>query len=111
MSHPRFSLLMLLRRGLLHRRTRSLAALLSLTVSAAVATALLTLYASLDQKLHAQFRAFGANIILTATDGASLPPQTLSTVRQIAGPTSRILPFAYAVAQTQDGAPIVEGKG
>ena len=107
MSRSRFSLLMLLRRGLLHRRTRSLAALLSLTVSAAVATALLTLYASLNQKLHQQFRAFGANIVLTASDGASLPPQTLSIVREIAGPTSRILPFAYAVAQTADGAPIV----
>ncbi len=107
MSRSRFSLLMLLRRGLLHRRTRSLAALLSLTVSAAVATALLTLYASLNQKLHQQFRAFGANIVLTASDGASLPPQMLATVRELAGPTSHILPFAYAVAQTADGAPIV----
>ena len=107
MSRPRFSLLMLLRRGLMHRRTRSLAALFSLIVSAAVATALLTLYASLNQKLHQQFRAFGANILLTAPDGAALPPETLSTARAISGPGSRIIPFAYAVAQTADGAPIV----
>lgn len=107
MSQSRFSLLMLLRRGLMHRRTRSLAALFSLIVSAAVATALLTLYASLNQKLHQQFRAFGANIILTAPDGASLPPETLSTARTVVGPESRIIPFAYAVAQTADGAPIV----
>ncbi len=107
MSRSRFSLLILLRRGLMHRRTRSLAALFSLIVSAAVATALLTLYASLNQKLHQQFRAFGANIILTAPDGAALPPETLSTARAISGPESRIVPFAYAVAQTADGAPIV----
>ena len=106
------SLMKLLRRSLMHRRTRTLAALLSLTVSAAVATALLTLYASLDLKLHKQFRAFGANILITVSDSSTnnttaLPPNTLATVRNIAGIDSRIVPFAYAVAQTKDGAPIV----
>lgn len=107
----RISLLLLLRRGLVHRRGRAMAALLSLTVSAAVATALLTLYASLDQKLHQQFRAFGANIVITAPNGAgrgpSLPPGTLETARAVAGPESRVVPFAFAIAQTKDGAPIV----
>ena len=103
----RFSLHYLVRRSLLHRRTRSLAALLALTVSAAVATALLTLSISLNRQLHRQFRAFGANIVLTAPDGRALPPEAFSTARALAGPESRIVPFAYAVAQTADGAPIV----
>ena len=103
----RMSLMMIMRRSLLHRRTRSIAALLSLTVSAAVATALLTLYASLDQKLHKEFRAFGANIVITAPDAAPLPPGTLATVRAIAGSESHLVPYAYAVAQTKEGAPIV----
>ncbi|HEX4019947.1 MAG TPA: FtsX-like permease family protein [Acidobacteriaceae bacterium] len=107
MSPKRVSLMMLMRRSLLHRRTRSLAALLSLTVSAAVATTLLTLYASLDQKLHKQFRAFGANIVITAPNGIALPPNTLAIVRNTAGPDSHVIPFAYVVAQTKNGAPIV----
>lgn len=106
-SRKPMSLFMLMRRSLMHRRTRSLAALLSLTVSAAVATALLTLFASLDQKLHKQFRAFGANIVITAPNGAALPANMPTIVHNISGPDSRVLPFAYAVAQTKDGAPIV----
>ncbi len=107
MKRAQFSLGYIVRRSLVHRRVRSLAALLALTVSAAVATTLLTLYVSLNRQLHQQFRAFGANIVLTAPDGSTLPSETLATVRAIAGPESRIVPFAYAVAQTADGAPIV----
>jgi len=104
------SLPLLLRRSLLHRRSRTLAELVALTVSAAVATALLTLYASLDQKLHHQFRAFGANIVVTAQSSngnAALPPNALATAIKVAGAGARVVPFAYAVAQTQTGASIV----
>jgi putative ABC transport system permease protein len=105
------SLPLLLRRSLRHRRSRTLAELIALTVSAAVATALLTLYASLDLKLHHQFRAFGANIIVTSQSGnngaTALPPNATALARQAAGPESRVVPFAYAVAQTPDGSSIV----
>lgn len=107
------SLPLLLRRSLLHRRSRTLAQLTALTVSAAVATALLTIYASLDRKLHHQFRAFGANIVVTAksqsgtTSPLTLPPNALATARQAAGSMSQVVPFAYAVAQTKDGASVV----
>ena len=101
------SLWTLMQRALVHRRGRAMAALLSLTVSAAVATALLTLYASLDQKLHQQFRAFGANILVTVPNGAALPPETMSTAQRIAGIDARVVPFAFAIAQTNSGAPIV----
>ncbi|MHB8302707.1 MAG: ABC transporter permease [Acidobacteriaceae bacterium] len=104
------SLPLLLRRSLTHRRSRTLAELVALTVSAAVATALLTLYASLDLKLHHQFRAFGANIVITAQQPggtAFLPPDALAIARRVAGAEGRVVPFAYAVALTQSGSSVV----
>ena len=64
---PQLSFIGMLRRSLVHRRARSLSALVALTVSAAVATALLTLYADLNAKLHKEFRNFGANVVVTAS--------------------------------------------
>jgi putative ABC transport system permease protein len=93
--------------SLLHRRARSLSALIALTVSAAVATALLTLYADLDAKLHHEFRNFGANIVITAAQGGPLPANALAQVRQTAGAGSIAVPFAYAVANTDRGTPVV----
>ncbi|MDE3105980.1 MAG: FtsX-like permease family protein [Acidobacteriota bacterium] len=110
MSAP-LSLLAILRRSLVHRRARSLSALVALTVSAAVATTLLTLYASLDAKLHHEFRSFGANLVVTAPAGATLPPETraavLATARREAGPDVLAAPFAYAVATTDRGTSVV----
>ncbi len=97
----------ILRRSLLHRRARSLSALVALTVSAGVATALLTLYADLDNKLHKEFRSFGANIVVTAPNNAALPPDTLAKVQQAAGPEAITAPFAYAVATTDNGTSVV----
>jgi putative ABC transport system permease protein len=98
------SLWQVLRRSLVHRRARSLSALVALTVSAAVATALLTLYADLDAKLHHTFRGFGANIVVT---GTALPPNALTAARQAAGPDANLAQFAYAVATTDRGTPVV----
>ena len=103
---------LLLWRSLIHRRSRTVAELVALTVSAAVATALLTLYASLDIKLHHQFRAFGANIVVTSQNklGAApsaLPPFALAIAQMAAGSSSHVVPFAYAVAQTKNGDSIV----
>ncbi len=98
------SLWQVLRRSLLHRRARSLSALVALTVSAAVATALLTLYADLDAKLHHTFRGFGANIVVTAS---TLPANALTTAQQAAGPDANLAQFAYAVATTDRGTPVV----
>jgi putative ABC transport system permease protein len=94
----------LIRQSLLHRRARSLSALIALTVSAAVATALLTLFADLNAKLHHQFRSFGANIVLTGYSG---PGNLAALGRQAAGPSAAVAAFAYAVAQTDRGTPVV----
>jgi putative ABC transport system permease protein len=95
----------ILRRSLVHRRARSFSALIALTVSAAVATALLTLYADLDAKLHHEFRTFGANIVVTANSG--LPPDAMARVQQAAGSDVVAAPFGYAVATTGTGTPVV----
>ena len=95
-------------RSLTHRRARSLSALVALSVSAAVATALLTLYADLDAKLHKEFRSFGANIVVTApTNSKGLPEDALTRVKTAAGPDAIAAEFAYAVATTDRGTPVV----
>jgi putative ABC transport system permease protein len=97
----------MLRRSLVHRRARSLSALVAMTVSAGVATALLTLYADLDAKLHKEFRSFGANVVITASASAPLRADALEKVREAAGPDAVAAEFAYAVATTDKGTPVV----
>ena len=101
------SLLGIMRRSLVHRRTRSLSALVAMTVSAAVATALLTLYADLDAKLHREFRGFGANVVLTAPADVGLPKDAMDRVHDAAGPDAVAAEFAYAIATTDTGTPVV----
>ena len=100
----------MLRRSLVHRKARSLSALVAMTVSAGVATALLTLYADLDAKLHKEFRSFGANVVVTApgtTGAAALPADALAQVQQAAGADALAAEFGYAVATTDRGTPVV----
>ena len=97
----------ILHRSLLHRRARSLSALVALTVSAGVATALFTLYADLDAKLHHEFRRFGANVVITAHPGTSLPADALARARQAVGNDALAAGFGYAVATTDRGTPVV----
>jgi putative ABC transport system permease protein len=82
-------------------------ALVAMTVSAGVATALLTLYADLDAKLHKEFRSFGANVVITAAANASLPGDALDRVERAAGGDALTAEFAYAVATTDTGTPVV----
>ncbi len=104
----RMSMSAILFRSLIHRRARCLSALIALTVSAAVATALLTLYADLDSKLHREFRSFGANIVITAADTSKgLPADALTQVHAAAGADAQAAEFAYAVATTDRGTPVV----
>ena len=104
----RLNMVAILRRSLIHRRARCLSALIALTVSAAVATALLTLYADLDAKLHKEFRSFGANVIVTAKDSKEgLPGDALAQVKEAAGPDAEAAEFGYAVATTDRGTPVV----
>jgi putative ABC transport system permease protein len=81
-----------------------------MTVSAAVATALLTLYTDLDSKLHHEFRSFGANIVITSSssnDTKGLPADALKRAEDAAGPSAIAAEFGYAVATTERGTPVV----
>jgi len=105
----------MLRRSLVHRRARSISALVAMTVPAGVATALLTLYADLDAKLHKEFRSFGANVVVTAppstalgsNSSPALPADALAKVQQAAGADALAAEFGYAVATTDRGTPVV----
>lgn len=104
---PALTFSRILMRSLMHRRTRSLSALVALTISAAVATALLTLYDSLDAKLHHEFRSFGANIVITESSSGRLPSDAVDRARRAAGGDAIAVPFGYAVAATDGGTPVV----
>jgi putative ABC transport system permease protein len=105
---PRRSMfLRMLVRAAVLRRGRAAAALLAMVVAAAVATAMLNLYVDVQAKLHNQFRNYGANVIVLAKDGQSLPSHALETIDSVLGGNSVAVPFAYVVARTVDGQPVV----
>jgi putative ABC transport system permease protein len=88
------------------RRGRAASALLAMIVAAAVATAMLNLYVDVQAKLRGEFRKYGANIVVVAKDGQTLPSYTLTTIKSTIG--SRVaVPFAYAVARTASGRSVV----
>ncbi len=89
------------------RRGRALTALLAVGVAAAVATATLTLYTDVQAKLHKEFRRYGANVIVTAKDGQTLPADALQRVDALLAGRGMAVPYSYVVAKTGDGTPIV----
>jgi putative ABC transport system permease protein len=105
-SHTSMFLRMLVRAAVL-RRGRAASALSAMVVAAAVATAMLNLYVDVQAKLQREFRNYGANIIVVAKDGASLPPDALSRVDSVLAGRGIAAPFALVVARTGVGQPIV----
>ncbi len=120
MKH-RAMLLHMLFRSLRLRRWHTGTAIVALTVCAAVATTLLSLYLDLEAKLNREFRAFGANILVTslvaspATSGGPADTPSQDTASSLSVETAihaldgngLVVASNYAVAQTGDGAPIV----
>ncbi|HEV2399104.1 MAG TPA: ABC transporter permease [Candidatus Sulfotelmatobacter sp.] len=104
--HTSMFMRMLLRAAVL-RRGRAASALFAMVVAAAVATAMLNLYVDVQAKLQREFRNYGANIILVAKNGDSLPADALSQVDSVLGGRGIAAPFALIVARTTDGQPIV----
>jgi putative ABC transport system permease protein len=91
-------------RSALVKRGRTFTTLLALAVASGVATAMLTLYAGVDAKLHSEFRAYGANVVIT---GPALGSKDLQTAEGVVGNNGTVAPFAYVVAKTDAGAPVV----
>ncbi|HYL94664.1 MAG TPA: ABC transporter permease [Terriglobales bacterium] len=104
-KHQMF-LRMLLRASLV-RRGRALSALLAVVVAAAVATAMLNLYVDVQAKLRTEFRKYGANIVVVVKQGQPLPADTLARVQSALAGRGIAVPFAYVVASTSDGSPVV----
>src|SRR5271167_2670072 len=81
------------------RRGRAASALLAMVVAAAVATAMMNLYVDVQAKLRTEFRDYGANMVIVAKDGQSLPADTLAKVESVVGAKTLVVPFSYAVAR------------
>ena len=97
---------MLVRAAVLRRR-RAASALLAMIVAAAVATAMMNLYVDVQAKLRTEFRNYGANVVIVAKDGQSLPADALAKVESVLGAKTLAVPFAYAVARTTSGQSVV----
>src|SRR5262249_7512105 len=99
-------LLRLLVRAAWVRKDRALTALISAAVVAAIATAALTVYKDLENKLSREFRGFGANVVVTRQQG-SLSQNDLAKISAVLGGKAQVLPVAYAIASTSDGSRVV----
>ena len=66
--------------SLLRRRSRMLIALLSIAIGATILSGLVTIYYDVPRQMGAQFRSYGANMILVAKEGESLTADTLQDV-------------------------------
>ena len=58
--------------SLLRRRSRMLIALLSIAVGATILSGLVTIYIDVPRQMGAQFRSYGANMILLPKEDGSL---------------------------------------
>lgn len=99
--------LRLLLRATLVRRGRALTALGAVLVASAAAAAMLNLYVDVQAKLQREFRGYGANLIVVAPEGGTLPADALAKVDTLLGGRGTAVPFAYVIAKTSDGAPVV----
>ncbi len=90
------------------RKDRALTALVSVAVVATIATAALTVYSDLENKLSREFRSFGANAVVTSRSG-SLTAGQLGQIRSVLGKRGTALPVAYAIVSGPDHAKVVVG--
>jgi len=94
------------------RRRRAASALLAMIVAAAVTTAMMNLYVDVQAKLRGEFRNYGANVIIAAKDGQTLPADAWTRVESALGTNSNskkamAVPFSYAVARTKNDQSVV----
>ncbi len=90
------------------RKDRALTALISVAVVATIATAALTVYSDLENKISREFRSFGTNVVITSRNGALTPGQ-LDQIHAALGDRGVSVPIAYAVATGPNNARLVVG--
>ena len=86
---------------------RVISALVAVVVAASVATAMMNLYVDVQAKLRKEFRSYGANVVVVARAGKTLPADALNSVESVLGNRGLAVPFSYAVARTASDAPVV----
>src|SRR5436853_7679262 len=91
--HASMFLRMLLRAAVL-RRGRAASALLAMVVAAAAATAMMNLFVDVQAKMRTEFRNYGANVVIVAKDGQSLPPDALQRAETQLQGRGMAAPFA-----------------
>ena len=77
MSTRRKMFLKMVTASLLRRRSRMLIALLSIAVGATILSGLVTIYYDVPRQMGAQFRSYGANMILVSADGSNMSGKTV----------------------------------
>src|SRR5512141_1601488 len=82
--HTSMFVRMLIRAAVL-RRGRAASALFAMVVAAAVATAMMNLYVDVQAKLRTEFRNYGANVVVVAKEGQTLPTDSLAKVASSLG--------------------------
>lgn len=99
--------LRMLWRAAILRKGRAATALLAMVVGAAVATTMLSLFIDVQAKLRAEFRKYGANIVVVAKDGETLPSDALERIESTLAGHGLAVPFGYVVARNSDGQSVV----
>ena len=69
--------------SLLRRRSRMLIALLSVGIGATILAGLVTIYVDVPRQMGAQFRSYGANMLLLPGDGETLDSEKLAEALQV----------------------------
>ena len=69
--------------SLLRRRSRMLIALLSIGIGATILAGLVTIYVDVPRQMGAQFRSYGANMLLLPVDGETLDSESLAEALQV----------------------------
>lgn len=79
------------------RRRRLLLAFAALAVAATLATALSSVYSDIDRKMRAEFRGYGANLIIApAGDSGTIPTSAIAQAEALGGTAA---PFLYSVGR------------
>ncbi|MBZ5628654.1 MAG: ABC transporter permease [Acidobacteriia bacterium] len=97
----------MLMRATMVKPGRVISALVAVVVAATVTTAMMNLYVDVQAKLRKEFRSYGANVVVVARHDQILPTDALARVEGALGNRGLAVPFAYAVARTDKGVPVV----
>jgi len=89
------------------RRRRLLLAFSGLAVTAALATALFSVYWDIDRKMRREFRGYGANLVIVpAGNGQTVPVRAVVEAERLGAVAA---PFLYTIGRIGDERVVVDG--